>query len=295
MSEYLPYGEFNWLKNVDELDVMSVNEENDVGYVLEVDLKYPEELHELHNDYPLAPEKLTVTNDILSNYCKSIADKYNIKVGDIKKLIPNLGNKNKYVLHYRNLQLYLSLRMKLTKIHRVLKFKQSDWMKKYIDFNTKKRMCATNDFEKYFFKLMINSVYGKTMENLRKRINVRFVSNKKDFLKYTSKPTYVTHKLFNNNFAAIREIKPVLILNKPIDAGFTVLDLSKWLIYYFHYNFIKNFNAELLFTDTDSLTYEIKSENVYKDFISGKICFTLVIIQKTQRFMMILIEKLLVK
>ena len=100
---------------------------------------------------PLAPEKLTVNKDILSNYCRSIADKYDIKVGDIKKLIPNLGNKNKYVLHYKNLQLYLSLGMKLTKIHVVLKFKQSDWMKKCIDFNTKKIMCATNDFEKDFF------------------------------------------------------------------------------------------------------------------------------------------------
>ena len=99
----------------------------------------------------------------------------------MKKLIPNLGNKTKYVAHYRNLQLYLSLKMKLTKIQRVLKFKQSVWMKKYIDFNTKKRMCATNDFEKDFFKLMINSVYGKTMENLRKRVNVRFVNNRKDF------------------------------------------------------------------------------------------------------------------
>ena len=114
---------------------------------------------------------------------------------------------------------------------------------------------------------MINSVYGKTMENLRKRINVRFVNNEKDFLKYTSKPTYVTHKLFNKNFAAIHEIKPVLILNKPIYVGFTVLDLSKWLMYYFHYNFIKkNFSAELLFTDTGSLTYETKSENVYEDY-----------------------------
>ena len=112
--------------------------------------------------------------------------------------------------------MYLSLGMKLTKIDRVLQFKQSNWMKKYIDFNTEKRKNAANDFEKYFFKLMINSVYGKTMENLRKRINVRFVNNKTDFLKYTSKPTYVTHKLFNKNFAAIHEIKQVLVLNKPI-------------------------------------------------------------------------------
>ena len=119
----------------------------------------------------------------------------------------------------------------------------------------------------FFFKLMINSVYGKTMENLRKRINARFVNNKKDFLKYTSKPTSVTHQLFNKNYAAIHEIKPVLILNKPIYIGFTVLDLSKWLMYDFHYNFIKkNFSAKLLFTNTDSLSYEIKSKNVYKEF-----------------------------
>ena len=230
-------------------------------------MNIPDELHDLHNEYPLAPEKLTVTNAMLSKYCKEIADKYNIKVGDVKKLIPNLGNKTKYVLHYKNLQLHLSLRMKLTKIRRVLKFKQSDWMKKYIDFNIEERKNAAKDFEKDFFKLMINSVYGKTMENLRKRVNVRFVNNKKDFLKYTSKPTYVTHKLFNKNFAAIHEIKQVLVLNKPIYVGFTVLDLSKWLIYYFHYNFIKkNFSAKLLFTDTDSLTYEIKSKNVYEEF-----------------------------
>ena len=164
--------------------------------------------------------------------------------------------------------------MELTKIHRVLKFKQSNWMKKYVDLNTKKRMCATNDFEKYFFKLMINSAYGKTMGNLRKRISVRFVNNKKDFLKYTSKPTYVTHKLFNKHFAAIHEIKPVLILNKPIYVGFTVLDLTKWLMYDFHCDFIKkNLSAKLLFTDTDSLTYEIKSEDVYKEFCKWKDLF----------------------
>ena len=191
-----------------------------------------------------------------------------------KKLIPNLGNKTKYVLHYKSLQLYLFLGMKLTKIRRVLKFKQSDWMKKYIDFNTEKIKNAANDFEKEFFKLMINSVYGNTMENLRKRINVKFVNNEKDFLKYTSRPTYVTHKLFDKDYAAIHETKPVLMLNKPIYVGFTVLELSKWMMYDFYYNFIKNnFNAELLFTDTDSLTYEIKSKNVYKEFFKWKDLF----------------------
>ena len=211
---------------------------------------------------------------MFSKYCKKIADRYEIKVGDVKKLIPNLGNKTNDVVHYKNLQLYLPLGMKLTKIHRVLTFKQSDWMKKYIDFNTEKRMNAANDFEKDFFKLMINSVYGKTMENLRKRINVRLVNNAKDFLKYTNRPTYVTHKIFGKDYNAFPEIKQVLVLNKPVSVEFTVLELSKLLMYDFHHNFIKkNFNAELLFTDTGSLTYEIKSEDVYKEFFKLKDLF----------------------
>ena len=146
-------------------------------------------------------------------------------------------------------------------------------MKKHIDFNAEKRKNAANDFEKDFFKLIINSVYGKTMENLQKRINVPLVNNE-DFLKYTSRPDHVTHKIFDNNFAAIHEIKPVLMLNKPIYVGFTVLELSKWLMYDFHYNFIKkHFDAELLFTDTDSLTYQIKSKDVYEEFFKHKQLF----------------------
>ena len=157
--------------------------------------------------------------------------------------------------------------MKVIKIHTVLKFEQSDWMKKYIDFNTQKIMNAAHDFEKDFFKLMINSVYGKTMANLRKRINMRLANNEKDFLKYTSKPTHVAHKMFGKDRATVHEIKPVLVFNKPIYVGFTVLDLSKLKMYGFHYNFIqKNFDAELLFTDTGSLVYEIKSENVCEEF-----------------------------
>ena len=120
--------------------------------------------------------------------------------------------------------MYLPLGIKLIKIHRVLKFKQSDWMKKYINFNTEKRTNAANSFEKDFLKLMINSVYGKTMENLRKIINARLVNNEKDFLKYTSRPTHITHKIFDKNYAAIHEIKPVLRLSKPIYVGFTFLN-----------------------------------------------------------------------
>ena len=202
---------------------------------------------------------------------KKITDEFEIKIGDVKKLIPNLGNKTNYVVHYKNLQLYLALGMKLTKIHRVIRFKQSDWMKKYIDFNTEKRTNAANSFEKNFFILMINSFYGKTMENLRKRTNVRLLNNEKDFLKCTSRPTHITHKIFGKNYAAIHEIKPVLMLSKPVYVGFIVLGLSKWLMYDFHYSFIeKHFGALLLFTDTDSLTYEIKSKDVYEEFFKQK-------------------------
>ena len=108
MSGYLPYGGFKWLKNVDGFDVNSISEKSPIGYILEVDLEYPDELHVLHNDYPLAPEKLAIPYDMLSDYCKKIADEYGIKVGDVMKLIPNLGNKTNYVLHYRNLPLYLN-------------------------------------------------------------------------------------------------------------------------------------------------------------------------------------------
>ena len=130
------------------------------------------------------------------------------------------------MLHYRNLKLHLSLGTKLTKIHRVLKFKQSDWMKKYINLNTEKRM--------------IHCVYGKTMESLRKRMNIRLVNKEEDFLKYTSRPTHIHHKIFGKNYAAIHESNQISTLNKPIYVEFTIVELSNWLMYNFHYSFTKN-------------------------------------------------------
>ena len=105
----------------------------------------------MHNDYPLAPEKLEISHNKLSKYCSNIADEHGIKIGGVNKLVPNLGNKSKYVLHNKNLQLHFSLGMKLVIIHRILKFKQSHWLKECIDFNTDKRKNAANSFEKDFF------------------------------------------------------------------------------------------------------------------------------------------------
>ena len=169
------------VKNVDNFDLNSISKNSSIGYILQVDLEYPDELHVLHNDYPLAPEKLAIPYDMLSDYFKKLQTNMEKKIGNVKKLVTNLSDKTNYVLHYRNLQLYLFLGMELTKIHKVLKFKQSDWMKNYIDFNTEKRKNAANKFEKDFFKFVINSVFRKTLENLPKRINVRLLNNEKDF------------------------------------------------------------------------------------------------------------------
>ncbi|KAL9965086.1 hypothetical protein ACROYT_G028833 [Oculina patagonica] len=275
MSQFLPTGGFRWLteKQINKANLAKYKENSKKGLILEVDLEYPNELHDLHNDYPLGPEKVKVTEDMLSDYCKTIANKYKISTGLVYKLIPNLNNKEKYVLHYRNLQLYLDLGMKLKKVYRVLEFTQSPWLKQYIDYNTEKRKNSKNAFEKDFFKLMNNSVYGKTMENLRKRVDVRLVTNKNKLLKLASKPTYVSSKIFNENLVAVHKIKETLTLNRPSYVGMAILDLSKTLMYDFHYNYIKEKyanKAKLLFTDTDSLTYEIQAEDVYKDFFDDK-------------------------
>ena len=165
MSQYLPYGSFKWLSDeeVNKIDLGKYKEDSNDGLILEVDLEYPKDLQELHNDYPLAPEKVKVSKDMLSEYCNKISEKYKIPFGMVNKLIPMLNNKKEYVVHYRNLQLYMDLGLKVTKVHRALKFKQSPWLKQYIDFNTNNRKEAKTSFEKDFFKLMNNSTLGKEL------------------------------------------------------------------------------------------------------------------------------------
>ena len=222
--------------------------------ILEVDLSYPEELHDSHNDYPLCPERVE-------------CDK------GVKKLIPNLRDKNNYVIHYKNLMQCLKLGMKLKKIHRGIKFIESDFMKPYIDMNTNLRTQAKNNFEKDFFKLMNNSVFGKTMENIRNRANVKLVNSEEKFKKLVAKPNYLSRKIFNENLVSVHMKKTSLTMNKPVYLGMCILDLSKIIMFDFHYNYIKpkyGNKAKLLFTDTDSFLYEIQTEDFYKD-ISGDV------------------------
>ena len=245
MSKPLPTDCFRFMNNEEMKNWESM------PCILEVDLEYPEHLHDLHNDYPLAPERLTVNK--------------------VEKLIPNLNDKKNYVIHHETLKLYLSLGLKLTKIHRGITFDECEWLKPYIDLNTNLRAKATNDFEKDFFKLMNNSVFGKTMENIRNRVDIRLVTRESQAKKLTCKPNYQHHTIFSKNLAAVHMKKVKLYFNKPVYLGMSILDLSKTLMYDFHYNYIKpkyGENAKLLFTDTDSLAYEIQTEDFYRDISS---------------------------
>ena len=161
-------------EEVNNINLDSIAENSLIGFTLEVDLEYCKGLHDLHSDYPLCPDKIEVSYDVLSKCCKDTADWCDIT--------PSLGDKVKYVVHYENLKYYLPLRMKLIKIHRILSFKQSNWLKKYVDFNTKKRQESTDEFNKSLYKLLNSSIYGKGIENQRKRMNVKLINDKKNLL-----------------------------------------------------------------------------------------------------------------
>ena len=259
MSQPLPTGEFKWvdIENLKQearelkktIDMMVRNSNCGYGYVLEVDVKYPKELHDHHNDLPFMCEK--------------------IRVNGVEKLVPNLHDKKKYVIHVKALKQALDHGLVLEKIHRVIQFKQSAWMKEYIDFNTRLKMVAKNDFEKDFYKLMNNSVFGKTMENIRHHRDIKLVNNKEDYLKQVMKPNFKGGTLMGADLMSCEMGKVKVKMNKPVYLGQAILDLSKTIMYEFHYNYIKRKynenNLKLLYMDTDSLVYDIKTETFYKD------------------------------
>jgi len=278
MCEYLPVNNFKWLsqKEITFFNISKIKNESNIGFILEVDLSYPDYLHDLHNDYPLCPEHFDVDLNMLSKNQKdalSLLNPFKNLNSAYKnnKLIPNLYNKNKYIIHSRHLKLVKELGLKVDKIYRILSFNQSKWLKPYIDFTVNQRKQAENDFAKDFFKLMNNSVFGKTMENQRNRIIIKIIMNDKQLLKVTKQPTLETFTIIDKDLALCKMKKTTLNINKPIYIGFTVLELSKVLMYNFYYNVLKklypqNNQLTLLYTDTDSFILKILTKDIFKDF-----------------------------
>ncbi|XP_051161514.1 uncharacterized protein LOC127281705 [Leptopilina boulardi] len=253
MVQPLPYGGFEWVKVTDNFD-FNIPDDSPFGYILEVDLNYPKELHDTHSDLPFC----SVHSNPPSESKQS-------------KLLTTLEPKRKYIIHYRVLKQVLTNGLELVKIHRAMKFKQSTWLKPYIDFNTTRRANAKNEFEKNLFKLMNNAVYGKTMENVRKHVDVKLVnkwSGRYGAEALISKPNFHSRSIFDENLVAIELRKTEILMNKPIYVGFAVLDVSKSLIYDFHYDYmLKKYvdSCKLMYTDTDSLIYEVKCDDIYAD------------------------------
>ena len=265
MSQPMPYGDFKQFTNTQvqntNIEHLLNRDNTDVGYILKVDLEYPHELHDHHADLPLAPQRLQVQEEMLSEHQKHVYE--NLFVGkkfkSTPKLIPNLYNKEGYVIHERNLKQCIDLGLKVTKVHEIIEFKQSMWLKEYIDFNTQKRTHAENDFEKDFFKLMNNSVFGKTMENVRNHKKFEICTDGVVLRRWVRNPKFYGVIQINDDTLIVEKKKGKVILNKPIYIGFSILDVSKTLMYDFHYNFAKpNLpNVQLCYMDTDSFIYHI--------------------------------------
>ena len=222
MSQKLPVNDFKWINNVSKINekfIKNYDEDNDKGYIFEVDVKYPKKLHDLHSDFPFLPERM--------------------EIDKCKKLVCNLHDKKKYVLHIRSLKQALGYGLKLEKIHRVIEFNLKSWLKPYIDMNTELRKIAKNDFEKDFFKLMNNAVFGKTMENVRKHRDIKLVTTDKKRSKLVSEPNYHTMNYISEDLSIIEMKRAKAKMNKPIYLGLSILEISKILMYEFWYDYMK--------------------------------------------------------
>ena len=248
MSQPLPTGGFKWV-DVNRKEISELATRTDKGYILEVDVSYPKELHNSHNDLPFMCER--------------------IEINGVEKLVPNLRDKKNYVIHIQALNQALHHGLRLDRIHRAIEFDQSSWLKTYIDFNTQLRMAATNDFEKDFFKLINNSVFGKTMENIRNHRNVKQVTTEEKYVHTVMCSNFKSGVLFGENLMDCKMGKIKVVMNKRVYLGQAILDLSKIVMYEFHYDYmVPKYGLEklkLCYMDMDSLVDDIKTEDFYED------------------------------
>jgi len=282
MSQPMPCGGFEWAsaEEYEAIDWQSLGDDDPVGYVVECDLDYPRRLHDEHNDYPLAAEKVAITVEMVSEKQAELHRSYSFNRSSVQtKLIPNLLPKEKYACHYRNLKFYLSRGLVITKIHRVLRFKQSKWLGKYIETNQNLRAVAVDEYLKKMYKDMNNSCFGKTCENLKRRSDVKLVTDPEKCKKLLERPHCKGFRIFTEDIAAVNMSKVKTEINRPFYVGFSVLELSKLHMLKFHYDVVKVLfpgpRSELLFTDTDSMMYQIFHWDVYAKIWENKELFDL--------------------
>ena len=267
MSEPLPYDEIKFDNNVTLEDILNTPDDSDIGYFIEVDLTYPNNIKEKTKNFPFAAVNKKNNHDKFSEYTKEIKPDTYIQT---KKLICDWSDKKNYLVHYRMLKFYLRHGMIVDKVHNIISFKQSNWLEKYINFKTQKRNQTVNDFEKDFCKLLNNAFYGKTMENVKNRLKIKFIKKNdyREIIKQQSKLTFNgIHKSYENGDSYTFKQNEVL-MDKPIYLGFTVLDLSKLLMYETYYGKLQPYfgreNIQLHFMDTDSFILSVNTKDIIK-------------------------------
>ena len=268
MSQYLPFDEIIFDNNVTLEDIINTPDDNDIGYFVEVDLKYPDNIKEKTKKFPFAPVNKKINPDNYKDYMKEIRPDTYVQT---KKLICDWSDKKNYLIHYRMLKFYIRHGMVVERVHNIISFKQSRWLEKYISFNTQKRNQALNNFEKDFYKLLNIAFYGKTMENVRNPLKIKFFKKDdyREIIKQQSKLTFNgIHKSYENCYSyKVRQNE--VLMDKPIYLGFTVLELSKLLMYETYYDklqpYFRQENIQLHYMDTDSFVLSVNTKDIIKD------------------------------
>ena len=266
MSKPLSYKNFKWS------DDLTLDPNNLQTGIYEVDIQIPKELNDKFMDYPLCPEIKNVPENMLSEYQKYLNDKLNIKYNAVdKKLILDLLPKNNYKVYYKNLEYYLKLGLKVTKVHRILTFDEKPFLEDYIDLNIELRKQSINDLEKGLFKLMNNAIFGKSMENVLNRSNIKLINNNPEkLLKLIKQPNFQNSYQISNRLALVESKTIKTVFNKPIYMGAVILETIKLHMYEFWYDHLKqkcNDKIELIYADTDSFVIEVETDDIYKDIL----------------------------
>ena len=267
LSQKLPVGDFHIFEDPEQIDWMSIDTEGMYGFLLEVDLEYPRDIHDATQWFPLAAENRDITHDMLTpDMREHLKLLNNIRGYDVDremvkahKLVGTCLNKSEYVVHFKVLKFYLQKGLKITKIHQCIRFIQEEIYKPFIDFNSSRRAQATNEFEKSYYKQKNNSLFGKSMENVRDRIKVKLIGTAYKYVEYASKPTFCGATILAPELALVQYSNENVMLKSTIAIGAAVLDNSKLIMYDLAYNKLPKYESQfnckmqIIGGDTDSL------------------------------------------